>query len=99
MWRGQAARVTERAKGPMQGNARNRVGRAGDDRLMEFAVRRQRPEDDAAVRQVVTAAFGDRGRVADLAEALRARRDRQCSLVAVAGDRVVGHTHLSISWV
>jgi len=72
-------------------------------------VRRQRGDDAAAVRDVLTAAFADTGQVAGLAEALRARTDRQGSLVAVeqavdAGDdegvdRVVGAVHLSISWV
>ena len=96
---------------------------------MEFAVRRQRGDEAGAVREVITAAFADDGRVADLAEALRRRSDRQCSLVAVEraetdegvedakrvesatdeavmgagdtarGERVVGHVHLSISWV
>ena len=50
---------------------------------MEFAVRRQRGDEAGAVREVITAAFADGGRVTDLAEALRRRSDRQCSLVAV----------------
>lgn len=51
------------------------------------------------MRQVITDAFGDGGDVADLAEALRARSDTQASLVAVEEDSLVGHTHLSVSWV
>lgn len=66
---------------------------------MVLEVRPQRPEDARAVRQVITDAFGDDGHVADLAEALRARSDTQASLVAVEQDSVVGHTHLSASWV
>jgi len=62
-------------------------------------VRCQRDDDAVAVRRVITAAFGDRGEVANLAAALRARPDRQCSLVAVADERIIGHTHLSVSWV
>jgi putative acetyltransferase len=48
---------------------------------------------------VITRAFGDDGRVAGLAAALRARSDEQASLVAVEDGRVVGQTHLSVSWV
>ncbi|HJQ42493.1 MAG TPA: N-acetyltransferase [Jatrophihabitantaceae bacterium] len=67
---------------------------------MSIDVRPQTDDDVVAVRRVITEAFGDDGQVADLAEALRARSDMQASLVAVAAQRqVVGHTHLSISWV
>jgi putative acetyltransferase len=64
-----------------------------------IAIRRQVASDAAAVRNVITDAFGDDGQVADLAEALRARPDKQVSLVATEQDEIVGHTHLSISWV
>ncbi len=53
-----------------------------------------------AVRRVLTAAFADDGRVADLAAALLARPDRpDAAFVAEAGDDVVGHVQLSRSWV
>lgn len=69
---------------------------------MTIEVRRQRPDDDQ-VQDVLTAAFADDGHVAELAAALRARPDIQASIVAVVaagdGDRVVGHVHLSVSWV
>ena len=67
---------------------------------MTIAIRPQRPDDASAVRRVLTAAFEDDGRVAALAEALRARLDRGAALVAVDGNsRIVGHTQLSVSWV
>jgi putative acetyltransferase len=62
-------------------------------------IREQRDGDADEVAQVITAAFADHGHVAGLAAALRARPDNQASLVAVDSGRVVGHTHLSISWV
>jgi putative acetyltransferase len=62
-------------------------------------VRPQVADDAPAVRTVITDAFADDGQVADLAEALRARPDKQISLVATEQGEVVGHTHLSISWV
>lgn len=66
---------------------------------MSIEIREQLPGDDEAVHRVVGAAFADGGRVAALAVALRARTGRQASLVAVDGDRIVGHTHLSVSWI
>jgi putative acetyltransferase len=59
-----------------------------------------RPEvagDREAVRQVHARAFGDGDRVPGLVDALRAARAPlpPLSLVAVAGDRVVGHVMLS----
>lgn len=66
---------------------------------MTFEVRLQAAADAREVRQVITKAFGDDGHVADLANALSARTDRQASLVAVEQGRVIGHTHLSVSWV
>ncbi|MBN9619754.1 MAG: N-acetyltransferase [Actinobacteria bacterium] len=62
-------------------------------------VRAQTDTDRAAVQAVITEAFDDGGRVAGLAQTLRARTDKQASLVAADGALVVGHTHLSISWV
>ena len=63
-------------------------------------VRDQRPEDAEAVRQVLTAAFADDGRVADLATALAARADRPgVALVAEADGLPVGHVQLSRGWI
>ena len=60
----------------------------------------QRPEDDSAVRRLLTVAFHDDGRVAGLAEALRARPEPGAALVAVDGTSgIVGHVQLSASWV
>ena len=68
--------------------------------LVTIAIRPQRPEDDSAVRRVLTAAFEDDGRVAALAEALRGRIDRGAALVAVDGKSgIVGHAQMSVSWV
>jgi putative acetyltransferase len=53
-------------------------------------VRWERPDDLAAVRQVHERAFG-RPHEADLVDALRMRGKAILSLVAVEGDRVVGH--------
>ena len=62
-------------------------------------LRAYRPEDEAGVRAVVTAAFSDRGaEVALLAEELR-RTHALAELVAEAGGEVVGHVLLSRSWV
>jgi putative acetyltransferase len=68
--------------------------------LMTITIRPQRPDDESAVRRVLTAAFMDDGQVAALAEALRGRRDRGAALVAVNGSgEIVGHVQLSVSWV
>ncbi|QIG42890.1 N-acetyltransferase [Nocardioides anomalus] len=57
------------------------------------------PDDAAAVRTVVSDAFGAEGaRVADLAEALRATHGR-AELVAEEDGDVVGHVLLSRSWI
>jgi putative acetyltransferase len=53
-------------------------------------VRRERPEDIAAIRQVNEQAFG-RPDEADLVDVLRARGKAVLSLVAAEGDRIVGH--------
>ena len=63
-------------------------------------VRDLQPADSAAVRQLVTAAFADDGRVADLAAALEARPDRPgVALVAELDDEPVGLVQLSRGWV
>jgi putative acetyltransferase len=65
-----------------------------------ITIRLQGPEDEAAVRGVLTAAFKDDGRVAALAEALRGRHEPGAALVAVDGNNIiVGYTQLSLSWV
>lgn len=69
---------------------------------MVAVVRRQEPDQRAAVRDVVTSAFGDPV-VADLVEALQEARagvDR-LSFVAVAeaDGRLVGHVMLTRSWL
>jgi putative acetyltransferase len=55
-----------------------------------WLVRRERPDDLAAVRQVHERAFGRR-QEADLVDALRMRGKAVLSLVAVEDDRIVGH--------
>lgn len=63
-------------------------------------IRTQRSGERTAVREVVTAAFGE-AVVADLAEALRdapAGVDRLSFVAEVAG-RLVGHAQLSRSWL
>jgi putative acetyltransferase len=57
-------------------------------------VRAEAVEDFAAVRRVNELAFGQPGE-ASLVEALRAEARPQVSLVAVEGDRVVGHIFFS----
>jgi putative acetyltransferase len=62
-------------------------------------IRAYRPEDEEAVRWVVTAAFGADGEtVAALAADLRVGHAR-ADLVAQQDDAVVGHVLLSRSWV
>lgn len=68
----------------------------------DVAVRDERLADHEAIREVHRRAFGDDGRVAELADALRAadhgspgRRTR--SFVATAGGEVAGHVMLSVS--
>jgi putative acetyltransferase len=65
-----------------------------------LTVRTQRPDERAAVRDVVTRAF-DSTVVADLAEALQDAPAGAAGLsfVAEADGRVVGHVLLSRSWV
>lgn len=68
----------------------------------QIVIRPQTHADAAAVRAVITAAFGARGElVADLAEALDADRAGRDGLrfVAEAGDRVIGQVQLSRSWL
>ncbi len=55
-----------------------------------LCVRRERPEDTAAIRQVNTLAFG-RPAEANLVDTLRAAGNAALSLVAVEDDRIVGH--------
>jgi len=53
-------------------------------------IRREQPEDIAAIHEVHELAFG-RPAEADLVDALRARSKVTLSLVAVEDDRIVGH--------
>lgn len=63
-------------------------------------IRRQTPEDAAAVRDVLSRAFGDTGQVADLAEALAARGDHlDVGLVAEQDGVVIGQVQLSAGWI
>ena len=66
---------------------------------MTVGIRRQQSGDGHGVRDVLTAAFADDGRVAALAEGLRARSDSQAQLVATKGGELIGFVGLSISWV
>ena len=61
---------------------------------MPFTIRSEAPDDRAAVREVNLLAFGGPGE-ADLVDALRERAVPCVSLVADAGDRVVGHLMLT----
>jgi len=62
-------------------------------------IRAYRPEDEAAVREVVTDAFIDHGAtVADLVDDLR-REHVRAELVAEEGGTVAGHVLLSRSWL
>jgi putative acetyltransferase len=67
------------------------------DGCVELAVRHERTEDHEAVREVHTRAFGDGERVPRLVDALRAAQTplAPLSLVAILGERVVGHVMLS----
>jgi putative acetyltransferase len=66
---------------------------------MAVLIREQQVSDAENVRALITAAFADEGRVASLAEALRARPDLGAGIVAEQCGEVVGHTQLSISWI
>ena len=63
---------------------------------MPFAIRRERPEDEAEVARVIEAAFGDRS-VAEFAARIRASAGYVPELAFVAKEdgEVVGHTMLS----
>jgi putative acetyltransferase len=67
------------------------------DGVPRLVIRPEVAGDREAVRQVHARAFGDGDRVPGLVDALRAARAALAplSLVAVAGDRVVGHVMLS----
>ena len=67
--------------------------------LTGVVVRPGRPGDAAAVREVVATAFGSDGTaVADLVEALE-QRPGGASYVAESDGRVIGHVHVSWSWL
>ena len=62
------------------------------------AIRRQVPEDAAALRNVIGQAFGAQPGVVALEEAL-AKRSDSTGYVAVVDDRVVGHVRLTRGWI
>ena len=63
-------------------------------------IRAQRRGDASSVRRVLTRAFNDDGRVADLAEALDARADRPCEpIIAEVDGDVAGLVQLSRGWI
>lgn len=66
---------------------------------LPVAVRPERPEDYEAIRDITTRAFASMafsaGDEQDLIEALRKHGALTLSLVAVAGDKVVGHVAFS----
>jgi putative acetyltransferase len=66
----------------------------------DVAIRAQRPDERASVRDVIVRAF-DRPVVADLAESLRGARagNDGLSFVAALGGQLVGHVQLSKSWL
>jgi len=70
---------------------------AGANGRAPVVVRPETPGDHAQVRTVHTSAFGDGGHVSDLVDALRDAPATLAptSLVAVLGDRLVGHVMLS----
>ena len=57
---------------------------------LEFTIRPERPADIARIRAVNERAFGQPDEAA-LVDAVRARGERSISLVAVDGERLVGH--------
>ena len=62
-------------------------------------IREQRPGEAGAVGEVISVAFADEGRVADVwAEVARRGLDR-ASIVAVEAGAVVGHVGLSHAWL
>ena len=64
-------------------------------------IREQRPAEEPAVEEVVSAAFGEPpdGRVVQMMRALRSSGAARVSLVAVADEEVVAHVGLSRGWV
>jgi putative acetyltransferase len=63
-------------------------------------IREKQRGDAAAVRRLLTSAFGDEGQVADLVDALDARPDRPAEgLVAHVDDTAVGYVQLSRGWI
>lgn len=80
---------------------RNRIARPrGFPYARRVIIRAQRTADKAVVRQLLTSAFEDAGRVADLAETLARRPDRPApALVAEVDATVVGLVQLSRGWI
>jgi putative acetyltransferase len=59
-----------------------------------FEIRSEQPDDRTAIREVCVRAFGDE-EAANLVDLLRDRKKAPISLVALAGDKVVGHIMFS----
>ena len=64
----------------------------------DVAIRRQVPEDAAALRDVIGRAFEGEPEVVALEEALAQRAD-STGYVALVDDRVVGHVRLTRGWI
>ncbi len=62
------------------------------------AIRRQRPDDATALRDVIGRAFEGQPEVVALEEALAQRAD-STGYVALVDDRVVGHVRLTRGWI
>ncbi len=63
-------------------------------------IRPSLPDDDAAIEEIVTRAFGDEGpTIVRLLDLLAAAGHRVTGLVAEDDGTVLGHVHLSRSWV
>ncbi|MFN8534102.1 MAG: N-acetyltransferase [Dehalococcoidia bacterium] len=65
---------------------------------MTSLIRPETPADEAAIRAVNVAAFGQPAE-ADLVEAIRAADAVTVSLVAVEDDQIVGHILFSPAWI
>lgn len=61
---------------------------------MEIAIRAERPGDHASVHEIIALAFGKQDE-AVLVESLRGNVTPEISLVALHGERIVGHVYFS----
>jgi putative acetyltransferase len=64
-------------------------------------IRQVRPAEEPAAEEVVSAAFGEppHGRVVQMMRALQTSGAARASVVAVAGEELVGHVGLARGWV